>query len=150
MVPLTGMRIFFTPYLYIFGTDNTTTIRPHQLWIAELWIRKFIVHILRHQTAKVNSCCLIWVLKLMHIHYLIREKFRLMAVDADPSQTPVSSANCLCEDWFPTMYEYLKTFPTVTRLLLDCFFCHKLNPWSTTFWQVLIYTMLWEPLKHFI
>jgi hypothetical protein len=28
-----------------------------------------------------------------------------MAVDADPSETPVSSAKCLCEDWFPTMHE---------------------------------------------
>lgn len=61
----------------------TWSLRWDLIWFKlQLSIHDSAMHILHQPVAKVNSYCITWL-------------FKLLAVNADPSETPISCAKCL-------------------------------------------------------
>jgi hypothetical protein len=64
---------------------------PFISYEQKLWTHSSIVYILRQLVADVNSCRIIWLCQLMYNCYFIQTTLNnLVAVEADPSEMPVS------------------------------------------------------------
>lgn len=60
------IEIFFDPCCYILHIDMTSKVDLIG-YAQHLWIKDSIMHILHQLVAKVISCCIIWIFKLIHI-----------------------------------------------------------------------------------
>jgi hypothetical protein len=107
--------------IYLASHLPCTYIIPHSYWhctMAMTWgFSSLHIHI------EVNSCCTIWLFKLMHNHYFMYINSVSLVVLNTHLVTRVSM---ICEIWSLTMPQYLN-FSSIRTFLLDCQFLTSLD-----------------------
>lgn len=121
-------------------SDMTTKVRSCLIsYEQQLFIHNSIIHILHDPVIKMNSGCLIQMLRTCTTIILYSENLiSCVAVNIDSSEILLSRIKRLINlqglnfnhAWMP------QTSSSVSTFLFDCLLCHKLNLWSTIFYKL--------------